>query len=306
MSGLKAYLDELRAGLGSDILDEIADHLSDRMEAWCKGGCDMDESERRTVEAMGPPERVAKALRNVHGRGTWQEAILAGLPHLLFAICAGLPPLAQALVGSPHSLGFEPLFWLAALVIATLLFAGRRGWPRWSASWIGYGMLFGAFALFPNSALNYPYAGRGFLPGMVVVLALLVTIQLWTAKYDRMAAVLSSQALAPMLWCWGLARMTGPSVELVLVLALGLLAGTVAAVSVRQGSFSLAAGLGLGVNALAGIATTSIATFHSSSFSSVSAYPWFVLPWLVTLTLGYLAISVPRSVLCRVGADVVK
>jgi hypothetical protein len=254
----------------------------------------MNESERRAVEAMGPPEHVAKALRDVHGRGTWQEAVLAGLPHLLFAICAGLTPLAQALAGNPHSLGAEPLFWLAVLVMATLLYAGRHGWARWSAPWIGYVVLFGAFALVPNSALNYPYVGRGFLPGIVVILALFVPLQLWMGKRDRMAAVLSFQALAPMLWCWGLARMAGPSFEPVLVLALGLLTGTVAAVSVRQRSFPLAAGLGLGVNALAGIAMTSIVTFPSSSFSSASAYPWFVLPWLVTLTLGYLAILPSR------------
>ena len=71
------------------------------------------------------------------------EALLAGLPHLLYpwAIFGRvyLSSLFYRRQVGTSSLAMDLAFW--ALVLVGLGCAWRRSWPRWSATWIGYGLV---------------------------------------------------------------------------------------------------------------------------------------------------------------------
>jgi len=86
-------------------------------------------------------------LEEGHEPGSWRDAALAGLPHLLMALIIGLPGLLRAYgVLAPYTQGMpisETLLGLGLVgaIIAVLITAWRRGWPRWSASWYAYGLV---------------------------------------------------------------------------------------------------------------------------------------------------------------------
>lgn len=82
-----------------------------------------------------------------HAPAPWQEALLAGLPYAFWALIAltsaishGLGPTASQ-VGQVVKITLGGAFALS--LVAALVFAWRRGWPHWSASWIGYVGLLG-------------------------------------------------------------------------------------------------------------------------------------------------------------------
>jgi hypothetical protein len=87
-----------------------------------------------------------------------------------------------------------PIFW--GLVLFILFFARRLHWPRWSASWIGYGLvlLLSQFSLFlPSGALS-TLAGISWLAFSAVVL-------FWLARRDWIAGLLAVLPVTPM-WIW--------------------------------------------------------------------------------------------------------
>jgi hypothetical protein len=134
--------------------------------------------------------------------GSWPSAGLAGLPHLLFALAIYLPLLVTVGLALPDYRGPSlPIFW--GLVLAALFFSRRLGWPRWSASWIGYGLvllLVQISAFFPQGLL----AGLGGLAWLVFGAAVLF----WLARRDWTAGLLAVLPVSPM-WVW-LARLEGP------------------------------------------------------------------------------------------------
>jgi hypothetical protein len=167
MRAAKPYLDELAAGLGSldpgvraEILAEMAGHVADRADALRAAGVEEGTAMTASVERMGEPEEVAAALRDVHERGTWREALAAAMPFLALGCFALFPLLHIAvraavrwpLVGVqvPSSVwewltGRGP-FWLMVGTHVALLAGLGVGWvkefPRWSMPYVGFALLF--------------------------------------------------------------------------------------------------------------------------------------------------------------------
>lgn len=138
--------------------------------------------------------------------GSWRDAALAGLPHVLFALALYAPLLTYNVTAHGLAVFFDPLreytrnsdtfprFWLQALlqafwaltVILTVV-----GLPRWSASWIGYALhgLLGMLLQLP-----------GYVPALALSwLALIVGVVFWLSRRDPLAGLLAVLPLAPML-----------------------------------------------------------------------------------------------------------
>ncbi|MBN1152386.1 MAG: hypothetical protein JXA58_04180 [Dehalococcoidia bacterium] len=110
------------------ISKEIDAHLRDHAELLVRNGCADDEASRKAMESFGNPRDVARDLLMVHAQGTWRDAFLTSLPHLLVALLL-TAYYAQSLV----------------CMVAVLLAAGwgirqavARRAPPWSFSWMGY------------------------------------------------------------------------------------------------------------------------------------------------------------------------
>jgi hypothetical protein len=127
----------------------------------------------------------------------WGEPLLAGLPHLLFVLVSGY----ALAVRSALSLVFF------GLIVAALFFAGIQRWPRWSASWIGYGLVLAQLTpLGPGS--RYPVTGGAisgipfFWANLILVIQVIaaVVISLLLARRDRLSGLLMVLPAVPVLW----------------------------------------------------------------------------------------------------------
>lgn len=142
-----------------------------------------------------PGEDLASLDIDVSHPGSWLNACLAGLPHLLYALALYLPLLVTVTLVLPdYHRPALPAFWF--MVALALIVARRRGWPRWSSSWIGYGL---AFLLDQISRL-LPTGPLSFLAGLAW-LTLTTLLLLWLARRDWMSGLLAVLPVTPM-WIW--------------------------------------------------------------------------------------------------------
>lgn len=107
---------------------EIDAHLRDHAEQLKSRGYGDDEASRRAIESFGNPCEVARDLLMVHAQGSWRDAFLTSLPHLLVALLL-TAYYAQSLVCLVAVVGAAG--WGISQAVA------RRA-PPWSFSWMGY------------------------------------------------------------------------------------------------------------------------------------------------------------------------
>jgi hypothetical protein len=124
----------------------------------------------------------------------WKQAVLTGLPHLLYSLRLLLPVLARQISGSQvwHRL----LSWLFALVILAFLAWGLqlnlRKPPRWVGSWAGYALVLVLeliLARITGSSAG-TFIGLMWLVGYSAAL-------IYLGRGDRMRAVLAALPVAP-------------------------------------------------------------------------------------------------------------
>lgn len=191
--------------------------------------------------------------------GTWLEAIFAGLPHLLYALALELPPLLWMLFDVPNNWRSPRLvFW--PLVGVMLIVGWRRGWPRWSASWIGYGVLF----VFYQSISLFPHGPLAHVTRITWLILAAVTY-FWLARRDRLSGLLAVFPLAPMFSAYiGLDVAIETLIESPVFIGVGLLTALGAAIIVRLGNWRAGVWLALGVVVITSIPVSYAATYHGN------------------------------------------
>ena len=153
-------------------------------------------------EMKGPVNNVHDSPSPPYATGTrcsWAGALLAGLPHLLvpaFFMTRWLLPTFYIWGRGRHRDFME--FGFAALVALMLLVAWRRGWPRWSGSWAGYGsaslfilVLITLSNLFNAYPLLIEYAAIVENVPILVWLVLTLVMLVLLARRDALAGLLA-------------------------------------------------------------------------------------------------------------------
>lgn len=209
-------------------------------------------------------ERLMSALNgatNASGSepGTWLEIIFAGLPNLLYALALQLPSLLCILFSVPYNWRSPRLaFW--GLVGVMLIVGWRRGWPRWSGSWIGFGLLFAldrGTSFFPHGAMAH-----------VTIIAWLTLVGMtyfWLARRDRVSGLLAVFPLVPMFTAYiGLDAAIETLIESPVLIGVGLLTALGAAAIARLGSWRAGGWLALAVVLVTQIPVSYAATYHSN------------------------------------------
>ena len=264
------YQNEMEEVFGSLITDESRKGIGSLMIAWLR-------------ELAGLPISLLREFRNEHrGREIlmpadvllpprarrvvpWKVAILAGLPHLLFALVPG------RLLIMPN--GKEDDFFEVVLGISLLLaftaaaiHAWREGWPRWSASWFGY-WIWAWFAVLANIAiwLNEKLAlfvdWQFFLILLLSMLLLLVVGLYWLYRHDPIMSLLAALFLMPVGLPNSFMEFVPDRIEAFLGLGCGLITALCAAKIVRRSDFRNGLLLALGGNLLMGIAYSYVQVF---------------------------------------------
>jgi hypothetical protein len=200
--------------------------------------------------------------------GSWRAALLASLPHLLFALSIYLPLATSILLdlpASPRPAQFP--FWTLTAIV--LLLAWSRAWPRWSSSWIGYGLVFLVDRL--TWALS---------PGPLVYLLLAVwvflafCILLWLARRDWLSSLLAVLPVAPM-WVWWLSSTGSPALlsRAMHYASIGLMLFLAVIAIVRAGRWQTAVLLLLAVLLAVGIPLPAADGYYPNLTSSLNANP---------------------------------
>jgi hypothetical protein len=174
--------------------------------------------------------------------GSWRAALLAGLPHLLYPLSIYLPIVTSIFLGLwPSARPAQSPFWILTVIL--LVFAWSRGWPRWSSSWIGYGLVFVLDRIAVNFRSGWP-AQAAFIAWFLLAIWIIYRL----ARRDWLSSLLAVLPVAPM-WIWwiGLQGGMGLLSSTMLYTSIGFSVFIAVAATVRIGRWQTAVLLVLAV-----------------------------------------------------------
>ena len=134
---LDNYLDSVRANLRLDlssereVASELETHINDRLQELRQAGLSEEEAANTCVRLLGSAKLVARQIYEAHSQGSWRQALLASMPHLLFGLLFALN-------------WWQGIGWLSVvliLVLGTALYGWWHGKPTWLFLWMGYSLL---------------------------------------------------------------------------------------------------------------------------------------------------------------------
>jgi len=134
---LSHYLNDVRDNLRLDLSDEreviteLETHIEDRLQEMRQAGLSEEEAANTCVKLLGSAKLVARQIYEAHSQGTWRQALLASMPHLLFALLFALN-------------WWQGIGWLSitlVLVLGMAIYGWWHGKPTWLFPWLGYSLL---------------------------------------------------------------------------------------------------------------------------------------------------------------------
>jgi len=134
---LSHYLDSVRDNLRLDlsaereVVNELETHINDRLQELRQAGLSEEEAANTCVKSLGSAKLVARQIYEAHSQGTWRQALLASMPHLLFGLLFALN----------WWQGISWLLVMLVLVLSTAVYGWWHGKPAWLFPWLGYSLL---------------------------------------------------------------------------------------------------------------------------------------------------------------------
>jgi hypothetical protein len=134
---LTHYLNIIRDNLRLDfsvekeVMTELESHIEDEIEELRDSGLSEEEAVNTCVRLLGSAKLVARQIYEAHSQGSWQHALLASLPHLLFSLIFALK-------------WWQDISWIPimiVLVLITVVYGWYKGNPTWLFPWLGYSLL---------------------------------------------------------------------------------------------------------------------------------------------------------------------
>jgi hypothetical protein len=203
---VRRYLDNVRSHLFLDpktekrVIGELYTYFQEKIEELQGHGLSQRQATREAIKSFGRARVVARLMYEAYSKGSWPEALLSALPHL---IVAGL---------FISHLWYHP--FLSPMVFAMLVGVTLLGWwhgkPNWMYPWIGYSylpFLFGGYASFPvlKQTAAFLIRGQGSLPPIYILMLVfaLLAFSLWiiirtTVRVVRRDWILASLMLVPL------------------------------------------------------------------------------------------------------------
>jgi len=136
-TALSHYLESIRDNLRLDLSDErevineLETHIEDRLEELKEAGLSEKEAAETCLGLLGSAKVIARQIYEAHSQGTWRQALLASMPHLLFGILFALN-------------WWQHIGWLLivlGLILSTAVYGWWHGKPTWVFPWLGYSLL---------------------------------------------------------------------------------------------------------------------------------------------------------------------
>jgi len=137
ITALSQYLDSIRDNLRLDlasereVIDELQTHIEDEFQEMREAGLSEEEAANTCIKFLGSAKLVARQIYEAHSQGTWKQALMASMPHLLFALLFALN-------------WWQGIGWLIitlGLVLSMAVYGWLHGRPVWLFPWRGYYLL---------------------------------------------------------------------------------------------------------------------------------------------------------------------
>lgn len=134
---LSHYLDSVRDNLRlspsseRDVIGELETHIEDRLEELRAAGLSEEDAANTCIRLLGSARLVARQIYEAHSQGTWRQALLASMPHLIFGMLFALN----------WYRGIAAVLGVLALILAMAVYGWWRGKPAWLFPWLGYCLL---------------------------------------------------------------------------------------------------------------------------------------------------------------------
>jgi len=131
------YLDSIKSSLRlapseeKEVIRELETHIEDRLQELTEAGMSEEEAEKTCLGLLGSAKLAAHQIYEAHSQGTWKQALLASMPHLLFGLLFMLN-------------WWQHLGWLSgvlAIILLTTIYGWLRGKPSWVFPCLGYSLL---------------------------------------------------------------------------------------------------------------------------------------------------------------------
>ena len=121
----------LETSTETEIIDELATHIEDEVRELENKGLHEEEAASTCIKLLGSAKSVARQIYEAHSQGSWRQALMASLPHLLFGLVFFLN-------------WWRGIGWVLVLLIAVLstaVYGWWRGKSTWLFPWLGYSLL---------------------------------------------------------------------------------------------------------------------------------------------------------------------
>lgn len=115
-----------------DLVKELNSHLEEEIEELCASGYSAAEAADLATRRFGSATEIGREMYEVYSAGTWRQALLAAVPHLLFGAAFALHVWRMSL-------------WVIFVIGVAVACVTAVGWflrrPPWYYSWLGYCIL---------------------------------------------------------------------------------------------------------------------------------------------------------------------
>jgi len=221
LTEVKTYLESIRSHLHLDpaterqVLGELYTYFQEKIADLRDDGLSEKEATREAITTCGRSRVVARLMYEAYSKGSWTEALLSALPHLMVAW-----------LFAAH-LWYHPILAPAIFIVlvAVTLFGWWHGKPNWLYSWVGYALvpiIIAGYAVLPTleQVASFLFRSQGSLPSLLILLLIcaLFLLSLWviistTIRVIKRDWILASLMLAPLpiltSWLFNIEKMGG-------------------------------------------------------------------------------------------------
>jgi len=308
---IRKYLDEVRLHLHLDaaterqVIGELYTYFQEKVAELRQKGLSEEAAVKVAITSFGRARVVARLMYEAYSKGSWPEALIASIPHLMLA---GL----FAAHAWNHII-LAPMAFTAIVVVT--IFGWWHGKPNWLYPWIGYSLvplIIGGYESIPvlKQAVSFLLQGEGTLSNIWTMLLILVAGAFFTWLMVRTTIrvvkrdwILASLMLVPVpiLGSWlfnieqvgGLFQGTGAALhqwDMSMAVACAMLGVTSATfIRLRQRTLKIGALITVGSIVLTAVVHNlwGVAGFFSSTAIFLLMLVFLFIPALVEAKIGH-------------------